>query len=134
MVLWHLRPGYLADSANPTERAKFRYFRDSGIEALSILLLSLADQRSTQGPLTTFKARHQHERVVLKLIKEFLGKDKKTKEKRFLNGNDIMKKFKLGSSPLVGEILSELEELQAIGKIRNKEDALKAAAKFVKVK
>ena len=57
MVLWHLRPGYLADSEHPTERAKFRYFRDAGREALSVLLLSLADQRATKGPLTTNVAR-----------------------------------------------------------------------------
>lgn len=132
MVLWHLRPGYLADTSSPTARAKFRYFRDAGAEALSILLLSLADQRSTKGPLTTFNARKQHESVVAKLIKECLKKDKEKIPERFLNGNDIMKKLKLLPSPLIGKILSEIEELQAIGKIKNKDEALKAAAKFVK--
>ncbi len=132
MVLWHLRPGYLADSENPTPRAKFRYFRDAGLEALSILLLSLADQRSTKGPLTTFKARRQHEVVVAKLIKEYLDKSKEKKEERLLNGNEIMRKFKLEPSPLIGKILSETEELQAIGKIKNKKEAFKAAAKFVR--
>ncbi|PIP19927.1 MAG: hypothetical protein COT38_02755 [Candidatus Omnitrophica bacterium CG08_land_8_20_14_0_20_41_16] len=131
MILWHLRPGYLADSENPTPRAKFRFFRDAGNEALSILLLSLADQRSTKGPLTTFKAAKQHEIVVARLIKEYLKKGKEKKQKRLLNGNEIMKKFKLGPSPLIGKILFGIEELQAIGKIKNKEEAFKAAAKLV---
>ena len=132
MVLWHLRPGYLADTANPTPRAKFRYFRDAGIEALSILLLSLADQRSTQGPLFTFKVRQLHENVVAKLIKEYLKKDKEKVQKRLLNGDDLMKEFKLKPSPLIGKVLSEIEELQAIGKVKNKKEALSAAAKIIK--
>lgn len=132
IVLWHLRPGYLADTDSPTPRAKFRYFRDAGAEALSVLLLSLADQRSTKGPLTTPNARQQHERVVAKLIKEYLKKGKEKIRKRLLNGNEIMKEFKLKPSPLIGRILSEVEELQAIGRIKNKKEAFKAAAKFVK--
>ncbi len=130
MVLWHLRPGYLADTNSPTPRAKFRYFRDAGVEALSVLLLSLADQRSTKGPLTTFNARKQHEKVVAKLIKEYLKKGKEKIPERLLSGNDIMKEFKLGPSPLIGKILSEIEELQAIGKVKNRKEALKAAAKL----
>jgi poly(A) polymerase len=132
MVLWHLRPGYLADSAKPTARAKFRYFRDAGIEALSILILSLADQRATKGPLTTALARKQHERVVAALINEHLSKSKEVKPSRLLNGNDLMKKFKLSPSPLIGKILAHLDELQGIGKIKTPEEALSAATKFIK--
>lgn len=51
MIFWHLRPGYLADNELPTARAVFRYFRDTQEEGISILLISLADQRSTRGPL-----------------------------------------------------------------------------------
>lgn len=134
MVLWHLRPGYLADSESPTPRAKFRYFRDAGSEALSVLLLSLADQRATKGPLTTLNARKQHERVVARLIQEYLAQGKEKKNNRLADGHDIMKKFKLPPSKLIGRILSKLEELQAIGKIKNKKDALKAAAKLVKIR
>jgi len=132
MVLWHLRPGYLADSQRPSARAKFRYFRDTAKEALSILILSLADQRATKGPLTTSKARQQHETVVASLIKEYLSKNKEVKKARLINGNIIMKKFGLDPSPLVGKVLSEIEELQAIGKIKTSREALLAAAKFIK--
>ena len=82
--------------------------------------------------MTTAGARKQHERVVARLIKELLYKSKEKKQARLANGNDIMKKLKLTPSALIGKILAELEELQAIGKIKTKEEALKAAAKFVK--
>lgn len=132
MVFWHLRPGYLADSETPTARAVFRYFRDTAQEGLSILLLSMADQRATRGPLTSEESREQHERVVLKLVKEYFRKQKEKSLPRLVNGDDLIKKFKLEPSPLVGKILVKLEELQAIGRLKDKKEALEAARKMLK--
>ncbi|MFA5092617.1 MAG: HD domain-containing protein [Candidatus Omnitrophota bacterium] len=131
IVLWHLRPGYLADNQTPTKRAIFRYFRDTGSDALAVLLLSLADQRATKGPLTTALSRVNHEKTVKSLIRKLLKKNSEKKLVRLLNGNDIMKKFKLAASPLVGKVLSTLEEAQAIGKIKNKKEAFVLAAKII---
>ena len=132
MVFWHLRPGYLADNEEVTPRAIFRFFRDAEKEAVSVLLLSLADQRATKGPLTTRQSRIRHEKVVAQLIRKYFGKKKEKKLPRLISGDDLMKKFKIAPSPLIGEILREIEELQAIGKIKTKQEALKEAKKFVK--
>ena len=132
MIFWHLRPGFMADNDPVSERAKFRYFRDAQNEAISTLLISLADQRSTRGRLTTKTSRQQHERAVHALIKEFFKKQKERKVLPLVNGNDLMREFKLPPSPLIGKILRGLEELQAIGKIKTKEEAIKAAGKFAK--
>jgi hypothetical protein len=43
-----------------------------------------------------------------------------------------MKRFGLAPSPLIGKVLSELEELQAIKKIRTRADAFKAAKVIIK--
>lgn len=131
MILWHLRPGYLADSEQVTSRAKFRYFRDTGFEGVSILLLSIADQRATKGRLTLRESRIHHEKLALDLIKEYFRKKKERKPPRLLTGDDLIKRFRLKPSPLIGKILSEVEELQAIGKIKTKREALEAAKKFV---
>jgi len=132
IVLWHLRPGYLADNPQPTRRAIFRYFRDTGADALAVLLLSLADQRATKGPLTTALSRIRHEKTVNSLIRKLLKKEKEKPVSRLLNGRDIMAKFKLSASPLIGAILEALEEAQAIGKIKDKKEALELAAKIIK--
>ena len=134
IVLWHLRPGYLAGCLRLTERAIFRYFRDTGDDALAVLLLSLADQRATKGPLITADSRLRHEKTVKALIRRLLKQKNEKKSARLLNGNDIMRKFKLPPSPLIGKILDELEEAQAIGKIKNKAGALKLAASIIKRK
>ncbi|MDD5432694.1 MAG: HD domain-containing protein [Candidatus Omnitrophica bacterium] len=132
MVLWHLRPGYLGDQEELTPRAKFRYFRDTGKEALSVLLLSIADQRATRGPLTTNASRVQHEKTCLGLIKEYFRKQKQKKFVRLINGDDLISRFKLAPSPLFGKVLKEVEELQAIGKIRSKQEAFAQAGRIIK--
>jgi poly(A) polymerase len=132
LALFHLRPGYLADMQEPSDRAVFRYFRDTGPEAAGTLLLSLADQRATRGRLTTKQSREQHEEVCFKLIKNYFKKKKEKKLPRLINGNDLINKFKLSPSPLIGKILREIEELQAVGRIKNKKEALKEAQEFIK--
>jgi poly(A) polymerase len=132
IVRHHLRPGFLADHDIITARAKFRFFRDTSSESLSTLLLSLADQRATKGPLTTADSRLRHERLVARLIKEHYRRIKKKKIVRLVNGNDLMAELKLEPSPLIGKLLSELEELQAIGKIKTRSEALQEARKLIK--
>ena len=130
--MWHLRPGYLSDLEILTARAKFRYFRDTGHEALSVLLLSLADQRATKGPLTTALSRKRHEKTVVSLTRELFKKKIEKKQARLITGDDLIGKFKLKPSPLIGKLLSDIEELRAIGKITDKASALKAVAKMIK--
>lgn len=131
LVLCHLRPGYLADNQEPTARAIFRYFRDSKEEAVGTLLVSIADQRATKGPLTTRGSRIHHEKICTWLIRKYFNKQKEKKIPRLLNGDDLIKKFALSASPLIGKVLSEIEELQAIGRVKNKAEALKVAAKMI---
>ncbi len=133
MIFWHLRPGYLADNEDISARAKFRYFRDAAREGVSTLLISIADQRATRGPLTSDESRITHEKVCFNLIREYFKKLKEKKKlPRLINGDDLIERLKLTPSPLIGKILSEIEELQAIGKIKTKKQALVAAKRLVK--
>ena len=132
MVMWHLRPGYLADNEEITPRATFRYFRDTAKECVSTLLLSLADQRATKGPLTSRESRMRHEEVVKGLIREYFRNKRKKKLPRLITGDDLINKFKLEPSPLIGKVLREIEESQAIGKIKTKKEALKKASEFIR--
>jgi poly(A) polymerase len=134
MVFWHLRPGYLADNEEVSPRAKFRYFRDTADEAVSTLLISLADQRATRGPLTTKASRVQHEKIVFALIKQYFKEKKQVKAVRLVTGDDLIKEFKLEPSPLIGRVLREIEELQAIGKLKSRQEALKAANRLIRKK
>ncbi len=131
MVRAHLRPGYLSDAAGPSARALYRFFRDTGEEAVSVLALSLGDQRATRGRLTSPRSHARHERLVKRLIDVFFSRKEEVRTPRILNGNDIMKAFGLAPSPAVGKVLEALDELQATGRIKTRRDALNAAKRLV---
>jgi putative nucleotidyltransferase with HDIG domain len=130
-VQWHLRPGYLSNFKNPSERSIFRYFRDTKEEGAAIALLSLADQRSTRGPLTTEADQKHHEKICRSLVKQFFAMKKEKPFVRLIDGNDLIKQLKLKPSPLFGKILKDVEEAQATGKIENKDEALDLARKIM---
>ncbi len=134
MVLWHLRPGYLSNFKQPSERSIFRYFRDTGEEAVSILLLSLADQRATCGPLTTNQDQVHHEKICKMMIDRYFELKRKKPFVRLINGHDLINKLKLEPSPLFKKILREVEEQQATGTITTKKQALDLAAKIAREK
>lgn len=133
IVMWHLRPGYLSNFKNPSNKAIFRYFRDTKEEAASIALLSMADQRSTRGPLSTKTDERHHQKICIDLIERFFNAKKQTPFVALINGKDLIKKLKLKPSPIFGKILREVEEAQVMGKVTTKAQAL-VLAKQIAVK
>ena len=127
MIRWHLRPGYLSNFKHPSEKAIYRYFRDTKGEGVSIALLSLADQRATRGPATTQSDQKHHEAICLGLVRRYFEKKKEKPFVRLINGNDLIVKLKLQPSPLFSTILSQIEEQQTLGKLTTKKEALELA-------
>jgi len=132
MVQMHLRPGYLSNFQNPGDKIIYRYFRDAKEEAVSIALLSLADQRATRGPLTTEKAQKHHEKICVALVEKYFAKKREKPFIRLINGDDLIRKLKLQPSPLFKKILMEVEEQQSLGKIAAKKEALELAVRMIK--
>ena len=134
MVRMHLRPGYLSNFKRPSDKAVFRYFRDAGDEAAAILLLSLADQRSTCGPATTAADQKHHDTICRGLLKSWFARKKEKPVVRLISGHDLIKKLKLKPSPLFAQILGAVEEQQAVGKITSAHEALEMARKIAEKK
>lgn len=130
-VRMHLRPGYLSNFKRPSDKAVFRYLRDTKAEAVSLAVLGLADQAATRGALTT-KSKHKHHAEICHMLidRYFELKDQKP-QKRLLTGNDLIKVLKLKPSVLFGRILSHVEEASALGKIKTKGEALVLARQMV---
>jgi tRNA nucleotidyltransferase/poly(A) polymerase len=129
IVTLHLRPGYLSNFKKPSQRMIFRFFRDAGDEAVAVLLLSIADQRSTRGKLTTeYDVRH-HEEIAFPLIDQYFRKKKEKPFVRLINGHDLIKILKLKPGPHFAKILLKAEEAQHLGKVKSREEALALARK-----
>lgn len=134
MVRWHLRPGYLSNFKQPSEKAVYRYFRDARDEGVSVLLLSLADQRSTRGPATTQKDQEHHEMICLGLVNRYFEKKKEKPFIRLISGKDLIKTLKLKPSPDFSKILTRIEEDQSLGKIKTKKEAIDLAKEIASKK
>ena len=132
MVLHHLRPGYLSNFKQPSDRMIFRFLRDTRQEAAAILLLSLADQRATRGPLTSEADQKHHEKICVGLVKKYFTKTKEKPFVRLIDGNDLIKELKLKPSPVFGKILGEVDEQQSIGKLTTRAQALALAQEIIK--
>lgn len=129
LIFWHLRPGYLADQITPSKRAVYRFFRDTQEEGIAVIALSLSDWRATRGPLTNARKRKKHEKVMIALIEQYLKEQKILPLPQIVDGYDVMKKFKIKPSPLVGKILRKIKEEQILGKITTKAEAYKIGAR-----
>jgi putative nucleotidyltransferase with HDIG domain len=126
-VRMHLRPGYLSNFKRPSEKAVFRYLRDTKEEAVSLAVLAMADQAATRGALTTQDKHRHHAKICHMLIKRYFELKDQKPRLRLLTGHDLIRGLKLKPSPLFGRILLQVEEAAALGKIKTKKEAMDLA-------
>src|SRR5439155_24637414 len=60
MIEAHLRPVQMAQQGAPTDRAIYRFFRDTGEAGVDTLFLSLADHLATVGPRINMDGWRDH--------------------------------------------------------------------------
>ncbi len=126
----HMRIHYLADRfikehKEPTRRSIYRFFRDMGSAGVDLVLLVLADCRATYEntlPQETWAAYLEVSRLLLENWWE--KREESIAPPPLINGNELMKVLKLQPGPGVGKILEAVREAQAIGKIKNWEEAI----------
>lgn len=118
----HMRIGNLANQKVITKKAVYRFFRDIGEDTPKMIVISLADHR------TYLKSGLKSNDPVYKLAKEllnsFLNKDKISSPPKLIDGHDVMRIFRIPPSPMVGEILEEVREKIAAGKIKTRDEAI----------
>ena len=131
-VRMHLRPGYLSNFKRPSEKAIFRYYRDTKDEAPGLAMLALADQAATRGPLTTRARSKHHAKICYMLIERYFEFKNQEPAQRLLTGHDLIKVLKLKPSALFGKILLQVEEAAALGKIKTRNEALILAKSVIK--
>lgn len=124
LVYHHLRPVQMADGQLPTQRAIYRYFRDTGEIGIDVLLLALADYLASRGPLASMEEWNSHCLVTNYILAEHEKQQAKILPMKLLDGHDIMRVFGLAPGPLIGRLLSRVHEAQASGELNTREEAL----------
>jgi len=135
LVLYHLRPGHLSREAQLTRRAIFRFFRDLGEHGPACLLVWWADRMATRGPSSRLDQIDQQRARLEELLGAYFFKAEEIiKPPRLMDGRQLMATFQLSSGPVVGELLRAIEEAQAEGHVRSKEEALAFARTFLETR
>ncbi len=124
MVKHHLRPTQMSQEGLPTNRAIYRYFRDTGEAGIDILFLSLADHLATRGKRLDLAHWREHAGVVDYVLAKHGEEEKLTVPPKLLNGHDLIDIFGLSPGPRFAQILEALREAQAAGEVATREEAL----------
>jgi poly(A) polymerase len=124
LVYHHLRPVQMANDELPTQRAIYRYFRDTGEAGIDILLLALADYLASRGPLASMEEWRKHCQLANHILAEHDKQEAKTLPVKLIDGDDIMDAFDLAPGPLIGRLLVMVNEAHASGELSTREEAL----------
>jgi poly(A) polymerase len=127
----HMRPTQMSQEGMPTDRAIYRYFRDTGDTGIDILYLSLADHLATRGPGLDIKGWREHTELVDYVLEKHFDKENVIHTPKIVDGYDIMKSFRLAPGAEIGRLLEAVREAQASGEVSNREEALTLVEKLI---
>jgi putative nucleotidyltransferase with HDIG domain len=124
LVKWHLRPGALFHQGPPTEKAINKLYRSVQDDMPQLMLLAFADFGATRGPGLMGEMRDRLEKNFFDLLNGYHQyKEESRHREKLMNGNDVMHLLSLPPGPMVGELLSALDEAQECKEVGNRAEA-----------
>lgn len=122
----HMRPLLLSKREAVTNRAIYRFFRDTGEAGVEVLILSLADHLATSGPDDLDIAEWER---LLGLVHRMLGdyyeaRGEVVSPPKLIDGHDLMERFGLEPGPKIKELLEAVREAQVQWEVTTREEAL----------
>ena len=121
------------DKQEPSRKAIYRFFRDTGNAGIDLILLGLADLRGMQGLTLSQETWVTALDVARILLENYWEKPHETvTPPRLLDGNELMSELGLGPGRTIGHLLEAIREGQATGKVANREQALELAREHLR--
>ena len=133
IIFHHMRflslvSGLEEEHEEPSRRAIYRFFRDSGEAGVDLVLLGLADLRGARDHALTQETWTAALDVARSLLESYWEKREETvSPPRLLDGNDLMRELNLQPGKVIGLLLEAIREAQATGQIATREQALDLA-------
>ncbi|MEW6286406.1 MAG: HD domain-containing protein [Chloroflexota bacterium] len=120
------------DGQEPSRKAIYRFFRDTGEAGVDLVLFGLADLRGTRGSTLTQETWTAALDIARLLLENYWEKPQETvAPPRLLDGNELMKELNLQPGRIIGQLLEAIQEAQATGKINTREEALHFARNWL---
>jgi putative nucleotidyltransferase with HDIG domain len=121
------------EKKEPSRKAIYRFFRDTGEAGVDLVLLGLADLRGTRGHTLGQEIWTAALDIARILLENYWERPQETvNPSRLLDGNDLMKELNLESGRIIGQLLEVVREGQATGRILTREEAVELARKELK--
>lgn len=130
LVRRHQRPLFLYQTGQghqgPPPRAIGRFFRQCGVQAPHLLILSIAGCMAGKNPNAPHTAAMM--KFLIDMLTRYVDKIHQGRRSPILNGQDLIHNFNLKPSPIVGTLLRRVEELYLAGMILDRKQALQWVA------
>jgi CRISPR/Cas system-associated endonuclease Cas3-HD len=131
LVRNHLRTMHLS-SPQTTKKAIYRFIKDCKGEWLGVLLISHADLCASRGLLRTYDDISKNHKLMITIadiyFKEILPAQQAPK---LISGDDLIREFNLQPGPLIGKILTKIEEARIEGNVKSKDEAMNFARELL---
>ena len=136
VIFHHMRIHSLASRKlaghDPSRRAIYRFFRDSGPAGVDLVLLALADMRATYEQTLTQERWVNYLEVCRALLEAWYEKtDEIVAPPPLLNGDDLIAELKMTPGRAIGQLLERIKEEQAEGHLFTREEALAFARQWL---
>ncbi len=129
----HLRPSNLADApGGVTGRAAYRFFKATGDSGVEVVLLALADHLSIWGPNLQPDRWSRRLEAARRLLTYHSQRVAQAGLPRLVTGDDLIRELGLSPGPQIGRLLEAIQEAQADGSVRTREEALDLARRMVR--
>jgi tRNA nucleotidyltransferase/poly(A) polymerase len=134
IITSHLKPHNRdGEMSLPDRRRVFRFFRSTGQFGVDTCFLSLADQLArTSYPPADDVWLKTLERTGVFLEGWFRQQSSWVRPSRIIDGNELMRVFKLPPGKIIGTVLDQIYESQAAGEISTHEEAIQMAGSIIR--
>ncbi len=135
IIRHHLRPLFLLKAhlrGELSARAMLHYFEAVGPYALDVLALALADKAAARGPAAEPDVEDKLRTLYAELLTFRDTQLAPALARPLLTGFDLTQTLRVAPGPHVGRLLARARELQVLGTLRTREDALRWAAEVAK--
>jgi putative nucleotidyltransferase with HDIG domain len=135
-VRHHMRPMNLKmtqnmalnDLASLSRRTLYRYWNRTEGAGVDVCILTLADYLGMVGPTLVLQDWIAHLQMIGALLDGYFNqRHTVVSPPPLVSGHDLMETLTLPPGPLIGRLLSRIEEAQASGDIENREQAIALA-------
>lgn len=121
----HMRPLLLADQAEVSRRAVYRFFRATGDAGVDVILHALADHLAIHAPGTGERRWSRLLSLAVRMLGDYWEfRAERVNPPRLINGHDLRSEFGLQPGPRIGGLLEAVREAQAADQIRTRDEAM----------